>query len=103
MNQPSKGPAHRRGYVLNALAFSTLLSSQETDAHHQQPHGRLQGNYSNLPDQPHPVNPGSEDFWETRKFGHHQHRLPDALSWRRKIISSLLLRVSLWASGSPSG
>jgi hypothetical protein len=36
--------------VLNALAFSTLLSSQGTDAHHQQPPGRLQGNYSNLPD-----------------------------------------------------
>jgi hypothetical protein len=36
--------------VLNALAFSTLLSSQGADAHHQQPPGRLQGNYSNLPD-----------------------------------------------------
>ena len=36
--------------MLNALAFSTLLSSQGTDAHHQQPPGRLQGNYSNLPD-----------------------------------------------------
>ena len=47
---PKRRPPHRRGYVLNALAFSTLLSSQGTDAHHQQPPGRLQGNYSNLPD-----------------------------------------------------
>ena len=74
---PRKGTSpHQRGYVLNALAFSTLLSSQETDAHHQHPPRRLQGNHSNLPDQPHPVNPESEDFWEARKFGHLQHRVP---------------------------
>src|ERR1700760_4217477 len=54
-------PPHRRGYVLNALAFSTLLSSQGTDAHHQQPPGRLQGNYSNLPDPILAVNISSEE------------------------------------------
>jgi len=43
-------PSHRRGYVLNALAFSTLLSSQGADAHLQRTLVRLQGNYSNLPD-----------------------------------------------------
>jgi hypothetical protein len=38
------------GMCLIALAFSTLLSSQGAGAHLQQPPGRLQGNYSNLPD-----------------------------------------------------
>jgi len=33
----------------NALAFNTLLSSQEPDAHHQQPTDRLRGNPANLP------------------------------------------------------
>src|ERR1700735_221062 len=51
------------GMCLIALAFSTLLSSQGADAHLQRTPVRLQGNYSNLPDQPPPVNPKPlEDF-----------------------------------------
>ena len=50
---------------LIALAFSTLLSSQGTDAHLQQPPGRLQGNYSNLPDAFPPVKPDPQEFLET--------------------------------------
>src|ERR1700749_4367972 len=65
-NQPQRTSPRRRGSVLNALAFSTLLSSQGTDAHHQQPHGRLQGNYSNLPDAFPPVKSKPlKDFEET--------------------------------------
>ena len=64
---PRKMPQpHQRGYVLNALAFSTLLSSQETDAHLQQPPGRLQGNYSNLPDAFPPVKPDPQEFLENK-------------------------------------
>ena len=59
----------RRGYVLNALAFSTLLSSQGTDAHLQQPPGRLQGNYSNLPDEAPPVNQILTEFWKQEAVG----------------------------------
>ena len=32
-----------------ALAFSTLLSSQGADAHHQEPHNSIRGNPANLP------------------------------------------------------
>src|ERR1051325_354131 len=38
--------------VHKALAFNTLLSSQKTDTHHQNPHGPLRGNPSNLPANP---------------------------------------------------
>src|ERR1700727_1329450 len=63
---PKRRPPHRRGYVLNALAFSTLLSSQGTDAHHQQTLVRLQGNYSNLPDAfPTRQIRALNGFWET--------------------------------------
>ena len=78
----------RRGYVLNALAFSTLLSSQETDAHHQQPHGRLQGNYSNLPDGYPLVNEVHVNFVIHEGFLPTQHTLPDMLPQSRKPVRS---------------
>ena len=37
------------GVVLNALAFSTLLSSQVSDAHHPGAFALFRGNPSNLP------------------------------------------------------
>ena len=44
------GAAPLTGFVLNALAFSTLLSSQGADAHLRRALTLLQGNHMNLPD-----------------------------------------------------
>src|SRR5215510_503570 len=42
-------PGPRRRGKACALAFSTLLSSQGADAHHQEPHNSIRGNPANLP------------------------------------------------------
>src|SRR5215475_11872388 len=45
----SETRARYDGICACALAFSTLLSSQGTDAHHQEPHNSIRGNPTNLP------------------------------------------------------
>ena len=72
-------PSHRRGYVLNALAFSTLLSSQGADAHLRRALACLQGNYSTLPDEPPHVNQVPENFSAQVGFPSTRHTLPDRL------------------------
>ena len=77
-------PSHRRGYVLNALAFSTLLSSQGAGAHLQRALVRLQGNYSNLPDGSPVVNQVPENFSSQVGGPSAQRRRPDTLPWSRE-------------------
>ncbi len=82
-------PSHRRGYVLNALAFSTLLSSQGAGAHLQRTLVRLQGNYSNLPDG---LPLLSTKFLRTFRVRlgcpSAQRRLPDKLPWSCEACQS---------------
>jgi hypothetical protein len=57
------GAAPLTGFVLlNALAFSTLLSSQGADAHLQRTLIRIQGNYPNLPGEAPFVNSVRQNF-----------------------------------------
>jgi hypothetical protein len=79
------------GMCLIALAFSTLLSSQGADAHLQRTPVRLQGNYSNLPDQPPPVNPKSWEILDREGGQPDQDSVADLLPQTRKLVSSLVL------------
>jgi len=65
--------------VLNALAFSTLLSSQGADAHLQRTSIRLQGNYSTLPDELPVVNQVPMNFATQVGVPSTQQTLPDKL------------------------
>ena len=96
------GPLRRRnphdgGYVhINALAFSTLLSSQKTDAHH---HGKpipRRGNPANLLRVVPIVNLfmfNFADFWD---FSHRQHTNIRDLAAR----ASPRTKASWWLPGS---
>ena len=70
--------------MLNALAFSTLLSSQGAGAHHQRTLIRFQGNYSNLPDELPVVNQAPMNFSTQVGVPSAQHTLPDKLPWSCK-------------------
>ena len=65
--------------MLNALAFSTLLSSQGADAHLQRTSIRLQGNYSTLPDELPVVNQVPMNFATQVGVPSTQQTLPDKL------------------------
>ena len=90
------------GYVLNALAFSTLLSSQGADAHLQLTLVRLQGNYSNLPDGFPVVNQVPKNFSSQVGVPSAQPRLPDKLPWSCKACQLESLGVPVGA-GLPCG
>ena len=70
--------------MLNALAFSTLLSSQGAGAHLQRTLVRIQGNYSNLPDELPVVNQAPMNFSTQVGVPSTQQRLPDKLPWSCK-------------------
>ncbi len=102
-------PSHRRGYVLYALAFSTLLSSQGANAHLQRALVRLQGNYSNLPDGLPLVNQVPKNFSSQVGVRPPSEDYPDELPWSCKARQSELAGgsrwgpVCRWAFRSPAG
>src|SRR5208283_2800121 len=77
-------PPHRRWSLLHSLAFSTLLSSQGADAHLRRTLVRLQGNYSNLPDELPVVNQAPMNFSTQVGVPSAQQTLPDKLPWSCK-------------------
>jgi hypothetical protein len=95
--------------VLNALAFSTLLSSQGADAHLRRTLIRLQGNYSNLPEEILVVNQAPKNLWNQLGLPPTQATLPDKLPWSRKAHRFVLPGGSrrswsgAWPFRSPAG
>ena len=69
-HEPSRPSLAWTGLVHVALAFSTLLSSQETDAHLRKIHIFLGGNPSNLPGRWTPVNEIRKNFADERTYLH---------------------------------
>jgi hypothetical protein len=76
-----EGKPPKQGGLHKALAFNTLLSSQETDTHHQATQLRetLRGNPSNLPGTYPPSNPPTHSTDLTRNHPDPPHNtLPDS-------------------------
>ena len=109
VDRPPKKPPHRRGYVLNALAFSTLLSSQGADAHLQRTLVRLQGNYSNLPGGILVVNQVPRNFSDQLGVHPPKQHYPTSFRGRAKPAEFVLpggsrrSRLAAWPFRSPAG